>query len=206
MNQEKSDLLYTEIDRNSLFEGTANKEDRSNMNVCFVLNDDSKEKIFNSMCKESGISGIKGHRSVGGYRASIYNAMPIKSVQLLVDIMKKLEKNNMTKILANDGLSQSGIDALTSIGFKVVTDKVDQDNLINAINSENYEVLLVRSATTVFRKDLIDSCPQLKIIGRGGVGMDNIDVDYAKKKELDVINTVAASSNSVAELVFAHLL
>ena len=92
MNQEKSDLLYTEIDRNSLFEGTANKEDRSNMNVCFVLNDDSKEKIFNSMCKESGISGIKGHRSVGGYRASIYNAMPIKSVQLLVDIMKKLEK------------------------------------------------------------------------------------------------------------------
>ena len=92
MNQDKSDLLYTEIDRNSLFEGTAKKEDRSNMNVCFLLNDDSKEKIFNSMCNEEGISGIKGHRSVGGYRASIYNAMPIESVQLLVDIMKKLEK------------------------------------------------------------------------------------------------------------------
>jgi len=91
-NQEKSDLLYTEIDRNSLFEGTAKKEDRSNMNVCFVLKDNTKEKIFNSMCNESGISGIKGHRSVGGYRASIYNAMPINSVQLLVDIMKKLEK------------------------------------------------------------------------------------------------------------------
>ena len=92
MNQEKADLLYTEIDRNSLFEGTAKKEDRSNMNVCFLLNDESKEEIFNSMCNEVGISGIKGHRSVGGYRASIYNAMPIKSVQLLVDIMKKLER------------------------------------------------------------------------------------------------------------------
>ena len=110
----------------------------------------------------------------------------------------------MTKILANDGISQSGIDALNAKGFSVSTKKVTQDNLINTINKENYEVLLVRSATIV-RKDLIDACPQLKIIGRGGVGMDNIDVDYAKKKGIYVINTPAASSNSVAELVFAHL-
>lgn len=107
-------------------------------------------------------------------------------------------------ILANDGISQSGIDALSKAGFSVSTTTVAQEQLINHINSENIVVLLVRSATTV-RKDLIDSCPGLKIIGRGGVGMDNIDVDYAREKGLHVINTPAASSASVAELVFAHL-
>ena len=110
----------------------------------------------------------------------------------------------MTKILANDGISQAGIDALTAKGFEVITEKVNQEDLINSINTENYEVLLVRSATTV-RKDLIDACPHLKIIGRGGVGMDNIDVDYAREKGINVINTPAASSSSVAELIFAHL-
>jgi len=110
----------------------------------------------------------------------------------------------MIKILANDGISKAGIDALTAKGFEVTTDKVVQEELISKINSENYEVLLVRSATTV-RKDLIDACPHLKVVGRGGVGMDNIDVDYAKEKGINVINTPAASSASVAELVFAHL-
>ena len=110
----------------------------------------------------------------------------------------------MTKVLVNDGISQAGIDALTAKGFNVVTEKVNQEDLITTINSENYEVLLVRSATTV-RKDMIDSCPNLKIIGRGGVGMDNIDVEYAREKGINVINTPAASSSSVAELVFAHL-
>ena len=108
------------------------------------------------------------------------------------------------KILANDGISQSGIDELTAAGFEVSTTTVAQEQLINYINSKNITVLLVRSATTV-RKDLIDACPNLKIIGRGGVGMDNIDVDYAREKGLHVINTPAASSESVAELVFAHL-
>ena len=92
MNQEKADLLYGEIDRNPLFKGTAAKEDRSNMNVCFLLTDSSKEEAFNNMWNAEGISGIKGHRSVGGYRASLYNAMPIESVQTLVDVMKKLEQ------------------------------------------------------------------------------------------------------------------
>ena len=110
----------------------------------------------------------------------------------------------MTKILANDGISQAGIDALTAKGFTIVTEYVAQNDLIKTINTQGYEVLLVRSATTV-RKDLIDACPNLKIIGRGGVGMDNIDVDYARKKGIKVISTPASSSISVAELVFAHL-
>ena len=110
----------------------------------------------------------------------------------------------MINILANDGISQAGIDALQAKGFNIVTEKVAQEDLISIINTENYQVLLVRSATTV-RKDMIDSCPNLKIIGRGGVGMDNIDVEYAREKGINVINTPAASSVSVAELVFAHL-
>ena len=92
-NQNKADLLYNEIDNNSLFEGTAAKEDRSNMNVCFKLVDKSKETDFNNMCEKAKISGLKGHRSVGGYRASIYNAMPIDSIKVLIDVMHKLEKN-----------------------------------------------------------------------------------------------------------------
>jgi D-3-phosphoglycerate dehydrogenase len=108
------------------------------------------------------------------------------------------------KILANDGLSQSGIDDLTAAGFEVLTTTVAQEQLENFINAENIVALLVRSATTV-RQNLIDACPSLKIIGRGGVGMDNIDVEYAREKGLSVINTPAASSESVAELVFAHL-
>ena len=108
------------------------------------------------------------------------------------------------KILANDGISQSGIDDLTAAGFEVLTTTVAQEQLENFINTENIIALLVRSATTV-RQDLIDACPNLKIIGRGGVGMDNIDVEYAREKGLSVINTPAASSESVAELVFAHL-
>ena len=89
----EADLLYGEIDRNPLFEGTAAIEDRSNMNVTFLLTDESKEEEFNKMWNEAGINGLKGHRSVGGYRASMYNAMPIESVQVLVDVMKKLEQN-----------------------------------------------------------------------------------------------------------------
>lgn len=108
------------------------------------------------------------------------------------------------KVLANDGVSQTGIDALEKAGFEVITTKVAQEQLANYINSEQIDVVLVRSATTV-RKEVIDACPSLKIIGRGGVGMDNIDVDYAREKGLHVINTPAASSASVAELVFAHL-
>ena len=93
INQKKAELLYSEIDRNSLFRGTCNKEDRSNMNVCFLLTNINKEELFNKMCKKAGLNGIKGHRSVGGYRASIYNAMPVESIQVLIDIMRKLEKN-----------------------------------------------------------------------------------------------------------------
>jgi len=108
------------------------------------------------------------------------------------------------KILANDGISKLGAEALQKAGFEVDLTQVAQEQLENYINQNQVVGLLVRSATTV-RKPLIDACPNLKLIGRGGVGMDNIDVDYAKSKGLHVINTPAASSTSVAELVFAHL-
>jgi len=108
------------------------------------------------------------------------------------------------RVLANDGISNSGIKALEKAGFEVITTKVAQEQVENYINTHKIDVILVRSATKV-RKDIIDNCPSLKIIGRGGVGMDNIDVDYARNKGLHVINTPAASSESVAELVFAHL-
>ncbi len=110
----------------------------------------------------------------------------------------------MKKILANDGIDAQGKSILEKAGFTVITDKVSQENLIHAINENNYVALTVRSATKVF-KDVIDGCPNLKLIGRGGVGMDNIDVDYAKSKGILVVNTPAASSHSVAELVFAGL-
>jgi len=107
-------------------------------------------------------------------------------------------------VLANDGIATSGVIALEKAGFHVILKTIAQEQLANFIIENQVKVLLVRSATTV-RKELIDACPSLKIIGRGGVGMDNIDVTYAREKGLIVINTPAASSHSVAELVFAHL-
>jgi D-3-phosphoglycerate dehydrogenase len=108
------------------------------------------------------------------------------------------------RILANDGISKSGIIKLETAGYYVDLDKVEQTDLIKEVNEKNIEIVLVRSATTV-RKEVIDNCPNLKLIGRGGVGMDNIDVDYAREKGLTVINTPAASSQSVAELVMGKL-
>ena len=110
----------------------------------------------------------------------------------------------MKKILANDGIDAQGKALLEKAGFEVVTAKVAQADLAQHLQANNFEGLTVRSATKV-RKDLIDACPNLKLIGRGGVGMDNIDVEYARAKGLHVVNTPAASSLSVAELVFAHL-
>lgn len=107
------------------------------------------------------------------------------------------------KILANDGIDAIGKALLEKAGFTVVTEKVAQENLAQELNDKGYVALTVRSATKV-RKDVIDACPGLKVIGRGGVGMDNIDVEYAREKGIQVINTPAASSNAVAELVMAH--
>ena len=108
------------------------------------------------------------------------------------------------KILANDGISDSGKEKLEEYGFDVDLTKVSQEQLVSYINENEISTILVRSATQV-RADIIDNCPTIKIIGRGGVGMDNIDVEYAKSKGINVINTPAASSKSVAELVFSHL-
>ena len=92
INNEKASLIYSEIERNPLFVGFAEKDDRSKMNVTFNLTPEANQELFDSLWKEAGISGINGHRSVGGYRASIYNAMPIGSVQVLVDVMKEFER------------------------------------------------------------------------------------------------------------------
>ena len=98
-NIEKAQLLYDEIDRNSMFYGTAEKEDRSRMNVCFLLNDESLSDEFFNACTEAGCVGVKGHRSVGGFRASIYNAMPLEGVQRLVDVMKAFETKNAGQLV-----------------------------------------------------------------------------------------------------------
>lgn len=107
------------------------------------------------------------------------------------------------KILANDGISPLGQQLLEAAGHLVITDKVAQEQLASAVNEQGIDVVLVRSATTV-RQEVIDACPGIKIIGRGGVGMDNIDVDYARSKGIHVINTPASSSQSVAELVMGQ--
>jgi D-3-phosphoglycerate dehydrogenase len=106
------------------------------------------------------------------------------------------------RILANDGIEADGKSALEAAGFTVDTNKVEQADLVSAL--QNFEILIVRSATKV-RKDLIDACPHLKIVARGGVGMDNIDVEYARTKGIQVINTPNASSRAVAELAIAHM-
>ncbi len=105
------------------------------------------------------------------------------------------------KILANDGIHIDGQKALEAAGYQVDTSKIAQDELPTKLN--DYDVVIVRSATKI-RKDLIDQCPNLKVIARGGVGLDNIDVAYAKEKNIPVYNTPAASSQAVAELVFGH--
>lgn len=108
----------------------------------------------------------------------------------------------MIKLLANDGIDPAGKKMLEDAGFKVDTTNIKQEDLASRLNE--YDAITVRSATKV-RKELIDACANIKLIGRGGVGMDNIDVDYARSKGINVVNTPAASSLSVAELVFAHL-
>ena len=110
----------------------------------------------------------------------------------------------MMKILANDGISQSGIDALGKRGFEVITTKVAQNQLENYINEHTIDAILVKNATQV-RQELIEACPSVKLIGVLGVGMDNIDAEYAEDQGLYVINAPEASASSVAELVFAHL-
>ena len=109
------------------------------------------------------------------------------------------------KILANDGMSKAGVEILENAGFEVITQTVPQDGLAEYINANGIDALVVRSATKV-RKDLIDACRDLKLIGRAGVGMDNIDVAYARSIGRTVVNTPNASSVSVAELALGHMI
>ena len=108
------------------------------------------------------------------------------------------------KILANDGISQNGMDALEAAGFEVLNIKVAQNQLESYINTNGIDAILVRSSTEI-RQELLEACPSIKLIGRGGVGMDNIDLQFAEDQGIHVINTPEASSIAVAELVFAHL-
>lgn len=108
----------------------------------------------------------------------------------------------MAKILINDGIHPTGKEMLEKAGFEVDCNKISQDDLANKL--PEYDAICVRSATKV-RENLIEACPKLKVIGRGGVGLDNIDVDFAKSKGIAVVNTPAASSRSVAELAFGHM-
>ena len=109
------------------------------------------------------------------------------------------------KVLANDGIGATGKELLEEKGFEVITTRVAQEQLISFINDKSIEVLLVRSATKV-GQDVLDACPTLRLVGRGGVGMDNIALQYAKNKGIPVINTPTSSAPAVAELVVAHLL
>jgi D-3-phosphoglycerate dehydrogenase len=127
-----------------------------------------------------------------------FKIIQIESLNFLNNSIFKLKK---MKVLANDGISKSGIEALEKGGYEVITTKVAQEQVANYIEYQHVSVVLVRSATKV-RKDIIDACPGLKIIGRGGVGMDNIDVDYAKSKGIHVINTPASSSESCCRIGF----
>ena len=122
---------------------------------------------------------------------------------LIVHLRQIKKRHKMAKILINDGIHPTGERMLREAGFDLSTDKIEQSDLVNVLPS--FDAISVRSATTV-RADLIDDCPNLKAIGRGGVGLDNIDVDHAKSKGIAVLNTPAASSRSVAELVFGHLI
>lgn len=108
----------------------------------------------------------------------------------------------MIKILANDGIHPDGKTLLEEAGYQVDTDKVPQEDLIKVLPA--YDVIIVRSATQV-RKEVIEHCPNLKIIARGGVGLDNVDYEFAESRGITVINTPAASSQAVAELAFAHI-
>ena len=131
LNRKKSEILYSEIDSDDVFSGFANVDDRSIMNVTFNLNDEKHKDIFDKMLSENNISGLNGHRSVGGYRASIYNAMDISSVEILIDTIKNLKLHMI--VLANDGISQVGVEKLENNGFKVITTNVAQDQIIDYI-------------------------------------------------------------------------
>ena len=131
----------------------------------------------------------------------LFNALQFVIISILFSFAFQIF--DMKKILINDGMHATGIEMLKNAGFELQLDKIAQEDLKEALPS--FDAICVRSATKV-RTDLIDACPNLKVIGRGGVGLDNIDVDHARSKGIHVINTPAASSRSVAELAFAHLL
>ena len=200
-NRQKAEAIYKVIDEsNGYFTGHAELDSRSMMNITFRLPSDELGAKCIEEAKASGLSGLKGHRSVGGMRASIYNAMPVEGAKKLAEFLKEFQQNNQyvgkkMKIFISDPFSKDLPDKLRDFGE--VTDNKDEYT--------DADIILVRSATKA-RKDYIDSAKNLKMIIRGGVGIDNIDVSYARSKGIKVHNTPEASSVAVAELAFAMML
>ena len=194
-NEKKAKILYDYLDESKLFKGTVRKEDRSLMNVPFITGNEELDAKFVKEAKEAGFENLKGHRTVGGMRASIYNAMPIEGVEKLVEFKKKLEEENakgrekMFQINCLNPISKVGLDRLTA-DYKVI------DNMNDA------EGVLVRSAS-MHELELPEN---LLAVARAGAGVNNIPLDKCAEKGIVVFNTPGANANGVKELVIAGML
>ena len=188
-NEKKAKLLYDYLDQSKLFKGTVEKKDRSLMNVPFVTGSDELDAKFVKEAKEAGLENLKGHRTVGGMRASIYNAMPYEGVEALVAFMKKFEEDNMYKYFCLNPISPVGLEKFS-------------DDYVPAGEMAGADAVLVRSAgmhELEFDKDL-------KAIARAGAGVNNIPLDKCAEQGIVVFNTPGANANGVKELVIAGML
>ena len=190
-NEKKAEILYDFLDESKMFKGTVVKEDRSLMNVPFVTGDKELDAKFVKEAEAAGFVNLKGHRTVGGMRASIYNAMPIEGVEKLVEFMKKFEKENGLMINVNclNNIASVGLDLFSS------------DYNANAA-FEEADAVLVRSAK-MHDMELPDN---LLAIARAGAGVNNIPLDKCADKGIVVFNTPGANANAVKEHVLAALL
>ena len=215
INKEKAALLYGEIDRNPLFVGTAAKEDRSIMNVCFVMAPgyEDLQDEFMAFAKERGMIGIKGHRSVGGFRASIYNACPIESVQALVDCMKELKIANIQKVMkilvaTEKPFAAAAVNGIREIAtaagheLALLEKYTEKSQFLEAV--ADADALIVRSDKVT--AEVIAAAPKLKIVVRAGAGYDNLDLAACTQRGIVAMNTPGQNSNAVAELAIAMMI
>ena len=190
-NEKKAKLLYDFLDESKLFKGTVEKKDRSLMNVPFVTGDKDLDAKFVKEAKEAGLENLKGHRTVGGMRASIYNAMPYEGVEALVAFMKSLRRKmrSMYQYHCLNPISQIGLDKFT-------------ENYQKTEAAEAADAILVRSAS-MHEMELPEN---LKVVARAGAGVNNIPLDRCAEKGIVVFNTPGANANGVKELVIAGML
>ena len=190
-NEKKAKLLYDFLDQSKLFKGTVVEKDRSLMNVPFVTGDKDLDAKFVKESKEAGLENLKGHRTVGGMRASIYNAMPYEGVDALVAFMKKFEEENQPcyKYHCLNPIAEVGLERFT-------------ENYTTAENEADADAILVRSAGM----HEMEFSSQLKAIARAGAGVNNIPLDKCAEQGIVVFNTPGANANGVKELVIAGML